>query len=154
MVICDRIDYFLVGGQRSREIEVGGGSRPPLKEVGVTPAPTPLLYTLSHAKLRNTAYLRWEFIKENKRVRKKERKHALDQETDQENDQEKKKAFPFVLDHFVLFSFFFLNRFLGRKRVFLFSFINSHLILSIHINSHLWCRTSSPRIIGCDGQAW
>ena len=58
MVICDRIDYFLVGGQRSREIEVGGGSRPPLKEVVVTPAPTPPLYTLSPTKLRNTAYLR------------------------------------------------------------------------------------------------
>ena len=31
--------------------------------------------------------LRWEFIKENKNVRKKkEREHALDQESDQEND--------------------------------------------------------------------
>ena len=28
--------------------------------------------------------LRWEFIKENKKMRKKERKHALDQEHDQE----------------------------------------------------------------------
>ena len=43
---------------------------------------------------------------------KKGRKHALDQE----NHQEKKKVF-----------FFFLDRFLGRKRVFLFSFINCHL---------------------------
>ena len=31
--------------------------------------------------------LRWKFIKENKKVRKKERKHALDQE----NYQEKRK---------------------------------------------------------------
>ena len=33
--------------------------------------------------------LRWGFIKENKKVRKKERKHALCQES----DQEKKKVF-------------------------------------------------------------
>ena len=38
--------------------------------------------------------LRWEFIKENKKVRKeKERKHALDKESDQENVQEKKRKF-------------------------------------------------------------
>ena len=35
--------------------------------------------------------LRWQFIKENKKVRKKERKHALDQDSDQVNDQEKRK---------------------------------------------------------------
>ena len=35
--------------------------------------------------------LRWQFIKENKKVRKKERKHALDQDSDQVNDQEKGK---------------------------------------------------------------
>ena len=59
---------------------------------------------------------RWELIKENKKVRKKERKHALDQESDQE-----KKTF-------------FLDSCLGRERAFflffltfLFSFINSHL---------------------------
>ena len=39
--------------------------------------------------------LRWEFLKENKKVRKRERKHALDQEGDQENDQEKNKGFFF-----------------------------------------------------------
>ena len=36
---------------------------------------------------------RWEFIEENKKVRKDERKNALDQESDQENDQEKGKIF-------------------------------------------------------------
>ena len=36
---------------------------------------------------------RWEFVKENKKVRKKERNHALDLESDQENDQEKDKVF-------------------------------------------------------------
>ena len=36
---------------------------------------------------------RWELIKENERVRKKERKHALDQESDQDNDQEQKEVF-------------------------------------------------------------
>ena len=44
--------------------------------------------------------LGWEFIKENKKVRKK-RKHAFDQE----RDQEKKKKLSF-----------FLERFLGRER--------------------------------------
>ena len=56
-------------------------------------------------------------IKENKNVRKKERKHAL--------DQEKKKVFSFFLVALLVervFSlFFFLGRFLGRKRVFLLS---------------------------------
>ena len=40
--------------------------------------------------------LRWEFIKENKKVREKkeeERKHALDQESDQVNDKGEKKAY-------------------------------------------------------------
>ena len=44
---------------------------------------------------------RWEFIKENKKVRTQERK----QELDQENDQEKTKVF------------FFLGRLLGREGV-------------------------------------
>ena len=51
---------------------------------------------------------RWKFLKENKKVRKRE--------LDQESDQEKKKVFSF-----------FLGRFLDRVLVFLFSFINSHL---------------------------
>ena len=38
-------------------------------------------------------YQRWEFIKENKKVRKNERKYALDQESDQESDQDRKKSF-------------------------------------------------------------
>ena len=33
-----------------------------------------------------------EFIKENKKVRKRERKNALDQESGQENDQERKNS--------------------------------------------------------------
>ena len=42
---------------------------------------------------RTVCLLRWEFINENKKVRKKERVHVPDQESDQENDQEKKKGF-------------------------------------------------------------
>ena len=68
---------------------------------------------------------RWEFIKENKTVRKqeldqesnqenkKERKHALDQESVQE---EKKKLS------------FFLDRFLGRVLVFFYKFLTHHPI--------------------------
>ena len=60
--------------------------------------------------------LRWEFIKENKRVRKKERKNStkkaikkkrkqgIKQELDQESDQEKKKVFSFFLGRFLMFS--------------------------------------------------
>ena len=70
---------------------------------------------------------RWEFIKENKKVRKQEknRKHALDQESVQE-----KKTFLFSClfswssSCFLSFVFFF-SCFL----TFLFSFINSHLSL-------------------------
>ena len=70
--------------------------------------------------------LRWEFIKENKKVWKQEntnltkkaikktRKQERKQELDQESDQVKKKKNSFFLDHF-----------LGRVLVFLFSFINS-----------------------------
>ena len=35
---------------------------------------------------------RWEFIKENKRVRIQSREHALDQESDQENKKKRKKT--------------------------------------------------------------
>ena len=43
--------------------------------------------------------LRWEFVKENNKARKKI--HTLDQESDQENDQEKKESFSFFLDRFL-----------------------------------------------------
>ena len=65
---------------------------------------------------------RWEFTKEkNKKTRKQELDQESDQEKkksrkDQESDQERKKKLYFFLDHF-----------LGRVLVFLFSFINSHL---------------------------
>ena len=62
--------------------------------------------------MRSNQHLRWEFIKENKKVRKQE----LDQESEQkkttrtrprkrsrkqESDQEKKKKLSFFLDHFL-----------------------------------------------------
>ena len=53
---------------------------------------------------------RWEFIKENKKVRK--------QELDKESDQEKKESF----------FFFFLGRFLGRVLIFLFSILFSYFL--------------------------
>ena len=72
---------------------------------------------------------RWEFIKENKKVRRK------------------KESFSFFLVAFLVesvfflfffldrynFFLFFLDRFLGRKRVFLFSFINFHRGLTISL---------------------
>ena len=86
--------------------------------------------------------LGWEFITENKKVRKqenkktrtwprkrqenkkKERKLALDQECDQEK---KKKKYSF-LDHFLgLVLVFFLCLLFSCFLTFLFSFINSHL---------------------------
>ena len=99
---------------------------------------------------------RWEFIKDNKKVRKKERKHALDQE----NDQEENKGFrlknvdkfyfqPLSFCHlsirpnwihyiYIPFpSFFFLDRFLGRKRFF---FIFYFLVF---FNSALWFRNNT-----------
>ena len=48
-------------------------------------------------------FLRWEFIKENKKVRKQEKKGK--QELGQESDQEKRKFFLFFLVEF-LFSYF------------------------------------------------
>ena len=45
---------------------------------------------------------RWELIKENKKVRKKERKHALDQESDQENEG----VFSFLFPLSIFLSFF------------------------------------------------
>ena len=51
-----------------------GGSNTKIKKSGTYPTSTKGLQ-------------RWEFIKENKRLRKKER----NQESDQENDQEKEK---------------------------------------------------------------
>ena len=55
--------------------------------------------------------LRWEFIKENKKVRKKELDQERDQEKrkqelDQESDQEKKKVFSFILKRERVFFFF------------------------------------------------
>ena len=47
------------------------------------------LTTLGCKATMDPLVLRWEFIKENKKARRKERKHALDQE----NIQEKKKVF-------------------------------------------------------------
>ena len=83
----------------------------------------PRIFKCSKFRVHNLNQ-RWEFITEKKKVRKqdnknstkkgikktrkKERKHAL--------DQEKKKKLSFFLDHF-----------LGRVLVFLFSFINSNL---------------------------
>ena len=79
---------------------------------------------------------RWEFIKENKTVRKQEldlesdqenMKKERKQELDQESDQENKKVFLFFLVKSV-FSFFFFDRsffldcFLGRQHVFFFFF--------------------------------
>ena len=82
-------------------------------------------------------FLRWEFLKENKNVRKKE--------LDQERDQEKKKVF--FLFSLVVFLFswslswsssfflpcflFFLIAFLAE---FFFSFINSHLWPEVNVN--------------------
>ena len=53
---------------------------------------------------------RWEFIKKTKQESKKTRKQELDQESDQENKKEKKE------------NFLFLDHFLGRVLVFLFSY--------------------------------
>ena len=67
--------------------------------------------------------LRWESIKENKKVRKKEKKE-LNQEIDQENKKatkKKRKNFLFFLITFLVE--FFFSCFL----TFLFSFINSYL---------------------------
>ena len=95
----------------------------------------------------------WEFIKENKKVRKQEkRKKELDQESDQENKKSTKKVIKKKKESFFFFSWsflvfliailveflfsslfsFFLDRFLGRALfslflTFLFSFINAHL---------------------------
>ena len=71
--------------------------------------------------------LRWEFIKENKKVRKQKNKNSTmtaikktrKQELDQESDQEKKKNLLLIT---------FLVKFLfSCFLTFLFSFINSHL---------------------------
>ena len=87
--------------------------------------------------------LRWEFIKENKKVRKQEKKKKRKTQLDQESDQEenktrtrprkwsrKKKVFSFFLCRFLVFLiaflvefFFFFSCFL----TFLLSFINYHL---------------------------
>ena len=49
----------------------------------IPPPPPPLSYLLIETDdIRGER--RWELMKENKKVRKKERKHALDQESDQE----------------------------------------------------------------------
>ena len=62
--------------------------------------------------------LRWEFIKENKKVRKKELDQERDQEKrkqelDQESDQEKKKVFFFLIGRvLVVFLVFLLSCFL------------------------------------------
>ena len=84
---------------------------------------------LSSLGVENRAQQRWEFIKENKKVRKK-RKHTLNQESDQENDQEKQTVF-----------LLFLGRFPGRKRVFLVSYF-----LVSFINSNLWVFIHDTRI--------
>ena len=60
--------------------------------------------------------------KSKQEVRGKKRKHALDQETDQEN--ESLFLFFFVESAFSFFLLFFLDRFLGRKRVFLYSYFH------------------------------
>ena len=70
--------------------------------------------------------LRWEFLKENKKVRK--------QELDQESDKEKKKKLSFFLNHFLgrVFVFFLVFFFSWSSSFFLFilfSFINSQLRL-------------------------
>ena len=67
--------------------------------------------------------LRWEFIKENKKVRKLENKKTR---TRPRSDQEKKKRLSFFLDHI-----------LGRVLVFLFSSFPTFVFS--FINSHLCC---------------
>ena len=53
--------------------------------------------------------LRWEFIKENKKVRKQEKKE-LDQESDQVKKNSTKKAIPIILSCFLdRFLFFFFT---------------------------------------------
>ena len=69
----------------------------------------------------NTNYLRLEFIKASRNVRKKERKYAL--------GQEKKGSFFFLKVFFsrACFLSFFLVFLIAFLAEFLFSFINSHL---------------------------
>ena len=46
----------------------------------------------------------WEFIKENKKVRKKERKHAFDKENDQEKKEDfRLKNINLTFNHFLSF---------------------------------------------------
>ena len=98
--------------------------------------------------------LEWEFqfIKEKKKVRKKERKHVFDQENDPEKNEnrlptkkaikkkrktitvkkatkKKRKKLSFFLNCFLVESVFFLSFFL----TFLFSFTNSHLGLQLSV---------------------
>ena len=61
-----------------------------------------------------SAYRSENLSKKTKKLKKK-RKHALDKDTEQGNNQEKKSFFPF-----------FLGRFIGGERFFLFSFMNYH----------------------------
>ena len=73
----------------------------------------------------SSAVLRWEFIKEHKKERKKERKHAVDQEPTKKSIKKKRKFFIFSWPlswSRACFLSFFLDRLLGRKRVFLFSY--------------------------------
>ena len=58
-------------------------------------------------------YQRWEFIKENKKVRKKRKKHAFDKENDQEKKERKHASTKKTIKKRESFSFF-LDRFLGR----------------------------------------
>jgi len=67
-------------------------------------------------------FLRWEFIKENKKVRKRENTLSTEKVT-KKTIKNRKFILVFSFAFFVesVFSFFFLDRFLGRKRVFLLS---------------------------------
>ena len=93
-------------------------------------------WPLSKMQHNRSLELRWEFIKENKKIQfrprkrstKIERKHALDQEADQEkkkkkhNGQEIKKVNTLSTKK-TRKNFFFRDRFLGRERVFFLFFL-------------------------------
>ena len=78
-------------------------------------------------------YLRWEFIKENKKVRKQENKNsnkkAIKKKNKKENKNSTKKATKKKEK-----LYFFLDHFLGRVLVFLLSSLNSHLRDTFYAN--------------------
>ena len=82
-------------------------------------------------------YARWEFIKENKKVRKKERKHDFDQVFRFKNINQiyfQQLIIVSVISRFILgrYRFLLVERVFSFFFAFLFSFINSHLSKGMH----------------------